>query len=105
VSRRPRPLAEVLPGFRSRLAPATVLAGVQARWAEVVGERIAREAEPVSERGGVLTVRCVSAVWASELSLMAPDLLERLNDGRPEGTPALVALRFTAGARERPSSP
>ena len=98
MSRRPRPLAEVLPGFRSRLAPATVLADVQARWTEVVGERIAREAEPASERGGVLTVRCASAVWASELSLMAPDLLQRLNDARSEGTPALTALRFTVGA-------
>ena len=97
MSRRPRPLAEVLPGLRSRLAPATVLADVQARWPEVAGDRIAREAQPVSERGGVVTVRCGSAVWASELSLMAPDLVRRLNEGRPEGAPALTALRFKAG--------
>ena len=97
MNRRPRPLAEVLPGFRSRLAPATTLADVQARWAEVAGERIAREAEPVSERGGVVTVRCGSAVWASELTLMAPDLAERLNAGRPAGAPPVTALRFTAG--------
>ena len=97
MSRRPRPLAEVLPVLRSRLAPATVLADVQARWAEVAGERVAQEAEPVSERGGVVTVRCTSAVWASELSLMSPGLVERLNEGRPDGSPALTALRFTAG--------
>ena len=97
MSRRPRPLGEVLPVLRSRLAPATVLADVQARWAEVVGERIALEAEPVSERSGVVTVRCGAAVWASELSLMAPDLIARLNEGRPDGAPALTALKFTVG--------
>jgi predicted nucleic acid-binding Zn ribbon protein len=87
----------VLPGLRSRLAPATALADVQARWPEVAGERIAREAEPVAERGGVVTVRCGSAVWASELTLMAPDLVARLNAGRPPGAPAVSTLRFTAG--------
>ena len=99
MSRRPRSLADVLPTFRSRLAPATVLADVQARWGEVAGERIAREAEPLSERSGVVTVRCASAVWAAELSLMAPDLLRRLNEGRSEGVPAVTALRFEAGRR------
>jgi hypothetical protein len=28
---------------------------------------------------------------------MAPDLVGRLNEGRPEGAPALTALRFKAG--------
>ena len=99
MTRRPRPLAEVLPGLRSRLAPATVLADVQARWAEVAGDRIAAEAEPVAERGGVVTVRCGSAVWASELSLMSADLLARLNEGRPPGSPELSAIRFVVGGR------
>jgi len=95
VSRRPRTLAAVLPGLRSRLAPATLLADVQTRWADVAGEEIAREAVPTSERGGVVTVRCSSAVWASELSMMSRRLAEGLNEGRPEGVPAVVELRFT----------
>jgi predicted nucleic acid-binding Zn ribbon protein len=95
VSRRPRPLAAVLPGLRSRLAPATLLADVQTRWADVAGEDIAREAVPTSERGGVVTVRCSSAVWASELSMMSTRLVQSLNEGRPEGAPAVAELRFT----------
>ena len=94
MSRRPRMLADVLPTFRQRLAPATLLADVQARWAGAAGEEVARHAEPVSERGGVVSVRCESAVWASELSMMSARLVAALNEGRPPGAPAVTALRF-----------
>ena len=33
-----------------------------------------REAEPVSERDGIVTVACRSAVWAQELDLMTGEL-------------------------------
>lgn len=98
MTRRPRTLAEVLPAVRTRLAPVTLLADVQTRWAQVAGPEIAREAEPVSERAGVVTVRCSSAVWASELSMMSARLLQLLDDGRPPGSPELAGLRFTVGA-------
>jgi predicted nucleic acid-binding Zn ribbon protein len=64
---------------------------------EVAGAEIAREAEPVSERAGVVTVRCSSSVWASELSMMSARLLRSLNDGRPQGSPEVVGLRFVVG--------
>lgn len=98
MSRRPRQLADVLPAMRSRLAPATLLADVQSRWAETVGEEVAHQAQPAAERSGVVTVRCSSAVWASELSMMSADLVERLNEGRPEGAPRVTELRFTLAA-------
>jgi predicted nucleic acid-binding Zn ribbon protein len=96
LTRAPRPLAEVLPALRSRLAPVTVLADVQTRWSEVAGDEVARQSQPVSERSGVVTVRCASAVWASELSLMSPRLLRTLNETRPAGCAPIEALRFTA---------
>ena len=34
----------------------------------------------MAERGGVLTVSCSASVWAHELDLMAPAILERLNE-------------------------
>ncbi|HXB64210.1 MAG TPA: DUF721 domain-containing protein [Solirubrobacteraceae bacterium] len=77
--RAPRPLARALDGFTATLAPATTLARVQELWGEAVGEAIAAAAKPVAERGGALTVRCESAVWAQELELMASELLGRLN--------------------------
>jgi predicted nucleic acid-binding Zn ribbon protein len=94
LTHRPRPLAEVLPALRARLVPATPLADVQTRWADVVGERIAGEAEPVGGRDGVITVQCSSGVWAAELSLMSPQLIERLNADRPPDAPAITELRF-----------
>jgi predicted nucleic acid-binding Zn ribbon protein len=61
------------------MAPTTPLAAVQAGWLEAVGEVIAREARPVAERDGVITVACRSAVWAQELDLMGSEVVERLN--------------------------
>jgi predicted nucleic acid-binding Zn ribbon protein len=44
-----------------------------------VGAGIAAEAQPTAERGGVLVVSCSASVWAQELDLMAPVILEQLN--------------------------
>jgi predicted nucleic acid-binding Zn ribbon protein len=101
VSRRaPRPLGLALEGLARDLEPATVLAECQRLWPAVAGPAIAAEARPVSERAGVLTITCQSSVWASELDLMGPALLTRLNDAL--GRPALSRLRcVTAGAGRR----
>jgi predicted nucleic acid-binding Zn ribbon protein len=94
--RAPRPLADALERFTSTLAPATTLAKVQGCWADVVGEALAGECTPVSERGGAVTVACRSSVWAQELSMMALELLERLNAAL--GTTAVGELRFRVGS-------
>jgi predicted nucleic acid-binding Zn ribbon protein len=95
----PRPLRAALEDVTRTAAPAGLLAQVQSSWAEVAGATIAAEAEPVSEREGVVTVRCSSAVWAQELELLGADLVERLNAaGRPGG---LRRLRFVASAKPR----
>jgi predicted nucleic acid-binding Zn ribbon protein len=78
--RAPRPLTLAVERLRNDLAPDTLLARAQLAWREVVGDAIASQAEPTSERGGVLTVSCSASVWAHELDLMAPDILERLNE-------------------------
>ena len=75
----PRPLAAALEDVRERLAPATSLAAIQWAWPQVAGPAVAREATPVSERAGVVTLACRSAVWAQELDLLAPTLVEGLN--------------------------
>jgi predicted nucleic acid-binding Zn ribbon protein len=91
----PRELGAALAEFTRAAAPPTLLAGVQEAWERAVGPRVAEQAQPVSERGGTVTVGCRSAVWAQELELLAPDLLERLRTAL--GTPraaTLAALRF-----------
>jgi predicted nucleic acid-binding Zn ribbon protein len=77
--RSPRPITLALDPLRDALAPETLLAEVQRVWAEAVGEAIASEATPRSERGGIVTVACSSSLWAHELDLMAPSILAALN--------------------------
>jgi predicted nucleic acid-binding Zn ribbon protein len=75
----PRPLSAALDALGARLSPASTLARVQEVWEGVVGPAVATAARPIAERDGVLTVRCMEAVWAQELDLMAGELLPRLN--------------------------
>jgi predicted nucleic acid-binding Zn ribbon protein len=77
--REPRALSHAIAELADRLAPQTTLAEVQRVWPAAVGEVIAAQAEPTSERDGVLTVTCASAVWANELDLMGPELTGRIN--------------------------
>ena len=81
--RAPVPLSGAIGRLTRRLEPATTIAQIQRAWPEVVGDVIAAECDPVSERAGVVTVVCRSAVWAQELSFMAPDLVERMNAALP----------------------
>lgn len=76
----PRPLSLALDGLTASLAPATTLARAQQAWRQAVGAVIAEAGRPTAERDGVLTVICTDAVWAAELDLMGPELVERLNE-------------------------
>jgi predicted nucleic acid-binding Zn ribbon protein len=78
--RSPRPLSFALDRVRDELEPESLLAEVQRAWRGAVGAAIAGEAQPTSERRGVVTVSCSASVWAQELDLMAPLILDRLNE-------------------------
>lgn len=86
-----RPLTSALDSLRDQLAPATLLADVQRLWPEAVGSAIAAEAAPLSERAGVITVSCSAAVWAQELDLMGPAIVEQIN--RKLGERMITRLR------------
>jgi predicted nucleic acid-binding Zn ribbon protein len=77
--RSPRPIGLALDHAREGWAPETVLAEVQRVWPQVVGAAIAAEASPTRERAGAVTVSCSASVWAQELDLMGPTIVERLN--------------------------
>jgi len=89
--RGPRPVSLALDSVTAAIAPATLLAEVQRVWPQVAGERFARAADPVSERDGVVTVACESAVWAQELDLLSERVIEGLNEAL--GRPAVRRLR------------
>ena len=76
--RSPRPIEFALETLADTLAPPTLLAAVQRAWPDVAGS-FAHVTEPVSERGGVVTVACDSSVLAAELDLMSEMVVSRLN--------------------------
>jgi predicted nucleic acid-binding Zn ribbon protein len=75
----PRQAGSAIAALTARLAPQTTLGDVQRVWPQSAGELIAQEATPTAERGGVLTITCRAAVWASELDLMSVELIGRIN--------------------------
>jgi predicted nucleic acid-binding Zn ribbon protein len=94
MSRRrvPRPASTAFREALQRVAPKTRLAAVQSVWAEVVGERLAAAARPVSERDGTVTIACSDPVWTQELDLMQERLLRGLRDRLGDDAPR--SLRF-----------
>ncbi|ONK12794.1 DciA family protein [Streptomyces sp. MP131-18] len=62
--------------------------GVLGRWPELVGPEVAQHCGPegYDEESRVLTVRCDSTAWATQLRLLAPQLLRRLNGDLGRGT-------------------
>ncbi len=96
----PRSLAGALEGVATAARPQTLLARVQAIWDEAAGPTIAAEAQPRAEAGGTVVVECSSGVWAQELQLLSPDLLERLNAALGDARDAPIrGLRFRVGGR------
>jgi predicted nucleic acid-binding Zn ribbon protein len=93
--RAPRPIGAALGAVVAGAEPATLLAAVQSAWPGAVGEAIAREATPVSERDGVVTVACRSATWAQELDLLGSQIGSQIRQDLPDGG-AFRGLRFTA---------
>jgi predicted nucleic acid-binding Zn ribbon protein len=100
----PRPIGAALERVVAGAEPATLLARVQGAWSEAAGAALAAEAQPVSEREGVVTVACVSAVWAAELELLGPELAQRVNERLGGGeNPPVTRLRFVVGSGPNPS--
>jgi predicted nucleic acid-binding Zn ribbon protein len=60
--------------------------GVMARWPSIVGPEMAEHCKPESYEDTQLTVRTSSTAWATQLKMLAPDLIRRLNAELGEGT-------------------
>ena len=81
--RHPRKLGDVMgdvlstSGISDRIAQASIIPD----WPSLVGPQIAKVTEPLSiTRQGTLFVAVTTNAWMTELSLMEPELLRRLNE-------------------------
>ncbi|MFJ7292599.1 DUF721 domain-containing protein [Streptomyces collinus] len=83
-------------------APAAV-GGVMGRWPQIVGEDVAKHCVPekYDEDERVLTVRCDSTAWATNLRLLAPTLVARLNEDLGHGTVQLIKVQGPGGPARR----
>jgi predicted nucleic acid-binding Zn ribbon protein len=99
--RSPRPLGPAVEALAASLAPATLLGDVQRVWEDAAGPAIAREASPLSERDGTLTLLCSSAVWMQEIDLMGPGIAAALNAAL--GSERVSAVRCVATRGRHPS--
>lgn len=54
-----------------------------ALWSEVVGDEVAEHSDPITLLDGRLTIRASSTAWATQLTLLAPSLLEKISHTAP----------------------
>ena len=103
--RDPQPLDATLGRFVTDQGWETELRvhGVFTRWASVVGPDVAAHVTPESYADGRLVVRTDSTAWATEMKLLAGNLLHRLNQELGDGTVEVIDVlgphtpRWTSG--------
>ncbi|MFZ4117111.1 MAG: DUF721 domain-containing protein [Rhodoluna sp.] len=67
-------------GWQSKVAEAELFSN----WKELVGDRVAESSFPEDLSKGVLTVRCKSTAWATQLRLMGNEILVKIGERLPD---------------------
>jgi predicted nucleic acid-binding Zn ribbon protein len=100
----PAPLGAAIDGLVTEtgweLAVAT--GSVFGRWAQIVGPDLAAHTAPERLADGELVVTADSTAWATQLRLLAADLVRRLNAELGDGTVRRVSVRGPGAAGGRP---
>lgn len=94
-ARDPQPIGEMLGSWLAQSASGAevVKARLFAGWAEIVGADIAAHAEPATLVDGELTVTAESTAWATQLRLLAPGLVKKINAALGHGTVTRVRTK------------
>jgi predicted nucleic acid-binding Zn ribbon protein len=79
--------------------------GVFSRWDLIVGREVAQHCHPESfsrvdegtEEGGRLVVRTDSSAWATQMRMLAPNVVRRLNEELGEGTVTRIDVQGPHG--------
>ena len=73
--------------------------GVFSRWELLVGHEVAQHCRPETftpgdraDGGGTLVIRTDSTAWATQMKLLAPTALRRLNEELGEGTVTMIEV-------------
>lgn len=105
--RDPQPLGSAINRLiteRGWETPAAV-GGVMGRWPQIVGADLANHCVPLryddDPDARVLTVSCDSTAWATQLRLLAPQLVARLNADLGQGTVRMIKVVGPGGPERR----
>ena len=84
-------------GWQQRIAMGSVFG----RWADIVGAELAAHTQPDSFADGELAVIADSTAWATQVRLLAPMLVRRLNEEVGNGSVRRVKVRGPQPPRRR----
>jgi predicted nucleic acid-binding Zn ribbon protein len=104
-SKRPEPIGAILAKLLddSHWGRQIKELGALSSWREIVGPRIAKQAQPESFKDGVLVVAVQNSVWLSHLRFLTAELQEKLNREVPSSP--IKEIRFRLGSIESSSCP
>lgn len=100
----PQPLAAAIDGLigANGWALAAATGSVFGRWAQIVGADLAAHTVPEGLADGELTVTADSTAWATQVRLLAGQLVRRLNTELGDGVVQRVKVLGPAAPRRRP---
>jgi predicted nucleic acid-binding Zn ribbon protein len=100
----PQPLAAAIDGLidENGWALAAATGSVFGRWAHIVGPELAAHTAPESLSDGELTISADSTAWATQVRLLAGQLVHRLNVELGDGVVRRVRVRGPVTAQHRP---
>lgn len=67
-------------GWQSKVAEGELFAN----WKDLVGDRVSENSFPEDLTKNILTVRCKSTAWATQLRLMSGEILSKINERLPD---------------------
>jgi predicted nucleic acid-binding Zn ribbon protein len=67
-------------GWQSKVSEGELFAN----WKDLVGDQVAQSSFPEDLTKGVLTVRCKSTAWATQLRLMGNEILAKISERLPD---------------------
>jgi predicted nucleic acid-binding Zn ribbon protein len=99
----PQPLVSAIGGLLDTRGwqQQAAMGSVFGRWAEIVGHDLAAHTRPDSFAEGELAVTADSTAWATQVRLLAPTLVRRLNAELGDGSVRRVKVRGPAPPRQR----
>jgi predicted nucleic acid-binding Zn ribbon protein len=91
----PQPLTSAIEGLLDQQGwqQRAAMGSVFGRWAEIVGQDLAAHTRPDSFADGELAVAADSTAWATQVRLLAPQLVRRLNAELGDGAVLRVKVR------------